>query len=139
MAKTFELVDDLKDQWIMMYPLFFVPLGATTGEDFFSKDKMLREHLELFFRCWEINLKNYKKTFAEILPYTNYSRWEKLLMRAFLEVCVTKGLSGIDRARLALRQGRPFRLGRNLYTFPRSEMRENSVTAQRAPVGGGTS
>ena len=126
-AKTLELVDDLADYWIMLYPLFFVPLGATVGEEFFANGRMLQEHWELFLRCWEINLKQYKKTFADILPYTNYSYWEKLVMRTFLNVSVRRGLDGIRRARRALREGRPFRFGHNLYRYPRSSLHDQSA------------
>ena len=40
--KTMDLVDDLKDMRSLIVPLFFVPLGKLTSEDWFTNTKTKR-------------------------------------------------------------------------------------------------
>jgi len=48
---TIELLDDIWDKDFLIVPLMFVPLGASDGEDFFSRDDMEHEHWQLLARC----------------------------------------------------------------------------------------
>jgi len=49
--ETMELLDDIWDKDFFIVPLMFVPLGASEGEDFFSRDDMEPEHWQLLARC----------------------------------------------------------------------------------------
>ena len=49
--KTLDLVRDLRGNMSLIVPLFFVPLGEMTDEDFFTPDRMLPEHWMLLAEC----------------------------------------------------------------------------------------
>jgi len=49
--ETIELLDDIWDKDFFIVPLMFVPLGASEGEDFFSRDDMEAEHWQLLAKC----------------------------------------------------------------------------------------
>ena len=51
--KTMDLVDDLKDMRSLIVPLFFVPLGKLTSEDWFTKTKLNDLHKKLLIQCVE--------------------------------------------------------------------------------------
>jgi radical SAM superfamily enzyme YgiQ (UPF0313 family) len=51
--KTMDLVDDLKDMRSLIVPLFFVPLGKLTSEDWFTKTKLNELHRKLLIQCTE--------------------------------------------------------------------------------------
>ncbi|MGD6851484.1 MAG: B12-binding domain-containing radical SAM protein [Candidatus Bathyarchaeia archaeon] len=51
--KTMELIDDLKDYRSLIVPLFFVPLGKLSKENWFSEVKLSPLHKQLFVMCAE--------------------------------------------------------------------------------------
>ena len=51
--KTMDLVDDLKDMRSLIVPLFFVPLGHLTSEDWFTRTKLNELHRKLLIQCAE--------------------------------------------------------------------------------------
>lgn len=51
--KTMDLVDDLKDCRSLIVPLFFVPLGRLTSEDWFTRTKVNELHKKLMIQCAE--------------------------------------------------------------------------------------
>jgi radical SAM superfamily enzyme YgiQ (UPF0313 family) len=53
LAKTMELVDDLKDVRSLIVPLFFVPLGRLKNEDWFKRTELGELHKQLLFQCTE--------------------------------------------------------------------------------------
>ena len=109
--KTLELIDDLEDFRIMFYPLFFVPMGRLSGEDYFTKEKMLPEHFELFFKCWEINLRQWPRTFNDLS--VNYNFIQKAFVKLLLSRGVSISLKAIKKNRESLRTGKPFWIGKN--------------------------
>jgi radical SAM superfamily enzyme YgiQ (UPF0313 family) len=52
-AKTLELVRDLRQHKCLLVPLFFVPLGELREDEFFTPDAMLPEHWMLLAECME--------------------------------------------------------------------------------------
>jgi radical SAM superfamily enzyme YgiQ (UPF0313 family) len=52
-AKTMDLVDDLKQMRSLIVPLFFVPLGHLTSKDWFNNTKLSERHRELLIQCAE--------------------------------------------------------------------------------------
>lgn len=53
LMKTIELMDDIKDFRSLVVPLFFVPMGRLSDEDWFKKTKMTKTHEELMVKCVE--------------------------------------------------------------------------------------
>ncbi|MEA2090417.1 MAG: radical SAM protein [Thermoproteota archaeon] len=50
-AKTIELIDDLKDFRSLIVPLFFVPMGRLKKEHWFKKEEMNKLHKDLLIQC----------------------------------------------------------------------------------------
>lgn len=113
--KTLELVDDLKKYRIMVYPLLAVPTGRLSEKDLSVKEKLLHEHLELFLRCWEINLKLWPETFNDVSGGLRYSLIEKTMLRTLLNTGVFLSLRKIRACKSSLRAGRPFKIGKNTF------------------------
>ncbi|MCL1969983.1 MAG: hypothetical protein FWF66_00715 [Candidatus Bathyarchaeota archaeon] len=55
--KTQELLDEIKDIRGLIVPLFFVPLGSLTKEDWFKDTKLHNRHTELMIQCAEHDFK----------------------------------------------------------------------------------
>jgi radical SAM superfamily enzyme YgiQ (UPF0313 family) len=51
--KTMDLIDDIKDMRCLIVPLFFVPLGHLTNEDWFTNTKLNELHKKLLIQCAE--------------------------------------------------------------------------------------
>jgi radical SAM superfamily enzyme YgiQ (UPF0313 family) len=51
--KTMDLIDDIKDMRCLIVPLFFVPLGKLTSEDWFTRTKLNELHRKLLIQCAE--------------------------------------------------------------------------------------
>lgn len=111
--KTLELVDDLKNYRIMLYPLFFVPIGRLSEEEYFTKEKMFSEHFELFFKCWERNLSQWPQIFNNLS--VNYNFIEKFFVKLLLGKGISSSLKIIKKNRECLRTGEPFWIGRNKF------------------------
>ena len=56
-AKTLELLDDVKDCRSLIVPLFFVPLGRLKNKDWFRETQVNKLHEELMFKCAEHSLR----------------------------------------------------------------------------------
>ncbi len=56
-AKTIELVDELKDFPSLIVPLFFVPMGKLTDKDWFKKEDMSETQKELLMNCLKHDVK----------------------------------------------------------------------------------
>ncbi len=52
-TKTMDLVDDLKGMRSLIVPLFFVPLGHLTSQDWFTRTKLSARHKQLLIQCAE--------------------------------------------------------------------------------------
>lgn len=113
--KTLELIDDLKKYWIMVYPLLIVPTGRLSEKDRCMKEKLLPEHFELFFRCWEIDLELWPKTFKDVSRGLMHSRIEKTIMKTLLDIGVYLSLRKIREYEGCLRADRPFKMGKNSF------------------------
>ena len=53
LIKTMEMMDDLKDCRSLIVPLFFVPLGRLTNEDWFKETALTDLHKQLLLKCAE--------------------------------------------------------------------------------------
>ena len=53
LLKTMEMIDDLKDCRSLIVPLFFVPLGRLTNEDWFKETELTELHKQLLIKCAE--------------------------------------------------------------------------------------
>jgi len=51
LIKTIELVEDLKNVRSLIVPLFFVPMGRMSNEDWFKDTEMNELHMELLIKC----------------------------------------------------------------------------------------
>jgi radical SAM superfamily enzyme YgiQ (UPF0313 family) len=51
--KTMDMIDDVKDCRSLIVPLFFVPLGKLTNQDWFKDTEMTELHKQLLIRCAE--------------------------------------------------------------------------------------
>jgi len=114
-TKTLELIDDLKKYRIMVYPLLAVPTGRLSEKDRSAKERLLPEHFDLFFRCWEINLGLWPELFNDISSGTNYSLIGKTILRTILDIGVFFSFRKIRECRNSLRDGGPFKIGKNTY------------------------
>lgn len=114
-VKTLELIDDLEDFSIMFYPLFFVPIGSLSKEEYFTKEKMLPEHFELFFKCWEVNLRQWPQIFNDLS--LDYNLPQKAFIKLLLRLGISYSLKIIKKNKESLRTGKPFRIGRNKFHF----------------------
>jgi len=113
--KTLELIDDLKKYRIMVYPLLAVPTGRLSEKDNSIKEKLLPEHFELFFRCWEINLELWPKTFNDVSGGLRYSLIEKTILKTLLNTGVFLSLRKIRACESSLRDDKPFKIGKNTF------------------------
>ena len=68
--KTIELIEDLKDFKSLIVPLFFVPLGQLSGEDWFTVEQMTDLQRELLVKCLNHDLKWVKN-----IMRSYFSRW----------------------------------------------------------------
>ena len=113
--KTLELVDDLKKYRIMVYPLLAVLTGRLSEKDRSMKEKLLPEHLELFLRCWEINLELWPETFNDVSGGLRYSLIEKTILKTLLNTGVFLSLRKIRACKSSLWDDKPFKIGKNTF------------------------
>jgi radical SAM superfamily enzyme YgiQ (UPF0313 family) len=66
-TETLELVDDLKGSYLFYVPLLFVPLEncALMDKNEADLDSLSRRRWELLTRCWEFNVKVWRRSFLE--------------------------------------------------------------------------
>ncbi len=87
-AKTMDLIDDLKDMRSLIVPLFFVPLGKLTSEDWFTETKLSALHKQLLIRCAEHDF----HWVDNLLDWSFKNKWYSPLMKEFY-----KGFSAIAK------------------------------------------
>ncbi|MHA1405156.1 MAG: hypothetical protein ACTSSI_15435 [Candidatus Helarchaeota archaeon] len=88
--KTLELVDDMHEYNVFFMPVLFVPLGdcILRNERKANWSKVTEASLELFLRCWEYNVEQYKYdylnsmtkpilSYVSRLMYWGYYRWRR--------------------------------------------------------------
>lgn len=56
-VKTAELLDRLKDYRSVIVPMFFVPMGMLKNRDWFRRNMVKREHVDVLIKCLEHTLK----------------------------------------------------------------------------------
>ncbi len=86
--KTMDLIDDLKDMRSLIVPLFFVPLGKLTSEDWFTETKLSVLHKQLLIRCAEHDF----RWVDNLLDWSIKGKWYSPLMKEFY-----KGFSAIAK------------------------------------------
>ncbi|MEM3047360.1 MAG: radical SAM protein [Candidatus Bathyarchaeia archaeon] len=129
-AKTIELIDDLKGYWAMFYPLFFIPLGHLSQADSFTEEKMLPEHFELLLRCWEINLRLWPNLFRDLSEGLRYNFAERAFAKLALNRITSFSLRAVDDIRSRLREGKPFKIGKHPYLNPSGRTISNLLEAR---------
>ncbi len=87
-TKTMDLIDDLKDMRSLIVPLFFVPLGKLTNEDWFTETKLSALHKQLLIRCAEHDF----RWVDNLLDWSFKDKWYSPLMKEFY-----KGFSAIAK------------------------------------------
>ncbi|MEN6443966.1 MAG: radical SAM protein [Methanoregula sp.] len=135
-TKTLELIDDLKKYRIMVYPLLAVPTGRLSEKDCTAKENLLPEHLELFLRCWEINLELWPEMFNEVSGGMRYSLIEKTILRTLLNTGVFLSLRKIRACESSLWDNRPFKLGKNTFQVSKSGKLMTVVEASSGSMDG---
>jgi radical SAM superfamily enzyme YgiQ (UPF0313 family) len=87
-AKTMDLIDDLKDMRSLIVPLFFVPLGKLTSEDWFTDTKLSESHKKLLIQCAEHDF----RWVDNLLDWSFQGKWYSPFMKEFY-----KGFSAIAK------------------------------------------
>jgi radical SAM superfamily enzyme YgiQ (UPF0313 family) len=87
-AKTMDLIDDLKDMRSLIVPLFFVPLGKLANEDWFTKTNLSKSHKQLLIQCAEHDF----HWVDNLLDWGIQGKWYSPLMKQFY-----KGFSAIAK------------------------------------------
>jgi radical SAM superfamily enzyme YgiQ (UPF0313 family) len=87
-AKTMDLIDDLKDMRSLIVPLFFVPLGKLTSEDWFTDTKLSKSHKNLLIQCAEHDF----RWVDNLLDWSFKDKWYSSLMKELY-----KGFSAIAK------------------------------------------
>lgn len=90
-AKTMDLVDDLKDMRSLIVPLFFVPLGKLESKDWFTNTKLNKRHKELLIQCAEHDF----RWVDNLLDWTFKDKWYQYIMRRFY-----KGFASIAKRKV---------------------------------------
>ena len=89
--KTMDLVDDLKDMRCLIVPLFFVPLGKLTSEDWFTKQKLSELHRELLIQCAERDF----RWVDDLIDMSWSGKWYQSITKEFY-----KGFSAIAKRKV---------------------------------------
>jgi len=89
--KTMDLVDDLKDMRSLIVPLFFVPLGKLTTEDWFTKTKLNGLHKKLLIQCAERDF----RWIDDLIDISFSGKWYQSITKEFY-----KGFSAIAKRKV---------------------------------------
>ncbi|MGZ4851297.1 MAG: B12-binding domain-containing radical SAM protein [Candidatus Bathyarchaeia archaeon] len=89
--KTMDLVDDLKDMRSLIVPLFFVPLGKLTSEDWFTKTKLNELHKKLLIQCVEHDF----RWIDDLIDMSWSDKWYQRITKEFY-----KGFSAIAKRKV---------------------------------------
>ena len=89
--KTMDLVDDLKDMRSLIVPLFFVPLGKLTSEDWFTKTKLNELHKKLLIQCVEHDF----RWIDDLIDMFGQNKWYQRITKEFY-----KGFSAIAKRKV---------------------------------------
>jgi len=81
--KTMELIDDLKSVRSLIVPLYFVPLGELTSEDWFHHAEMSDLHKQLLFQCAEHDFRWMRELIDWSIGGQWYGRFLRILMQVF--------------------------------------------------------
>jgi radical SAM superfamily enzyme YgiQ (UPF0313 family) len=87
-AKTMDLVDDLKDMRSLIVPLFFVPLGKLKSEDWFTTTQLNNLHRQLLIQCAEHDF----YWVDNLLDWSFSDKWYRRITKEFY-----KGFSAIAK------------------------------------------
>ncbi len=87
-AKTMDLVDDLKDCRSLIVPLFFVPLGTLKNKDWFTEAKLIERHKQLLIQCAEHDF----RWVDNLLDMSFQGKWYQQILRQFY-----KGFAGLAK------------------------------------------
>jgi radical SAM superfamily enzyme YgiQ (UPF0313 family) len=90
-AKTMDLVDDLKDMRSLIVPLFFVPLGKLKSKDWFNDAKLSERHKQLLIQCAEHDF----RWVDNLLDMSFSGKWYSPVMKEFY-----KGFSALAKRKV---------------------------------------
>ena len=89
--KTMDLIDDLKDMRCLIVPLFFVPLGKLTCEDWFTRTNLKELHKKLLIQCAERDFRWVDK----LIDLSFSGKWYQRISKEFY-----KGFSAIAKRKV---------------------------------------
>jgi radical SAM superfamily enzyme YgiQ (UPF0313 family) len=89
--KTMDLVDDLKDIRSLIVPLFFVPLGHLTSENWFTRTKLNDLHKKLLIQCAERDF----RWVDDLIDMSFSGKWYQHITKEFY-----KGFSAIAKRKV---------------------------------------
>jgi radical SAM superfamily enzyme YgiQ (UPF0313 family) len=89
--KTMDLVEDLKDMRSLIVPLFFVPLGKLTSEDWFTDTKLNEQHKKLLIQCAEHDF----RWVDDLIDMSWSGKWYQSITKEFY-----KGFSAIAKRKV---------------------------------------
>jgi len=81
-AKTLDLMDDLKGCSSLIVPLFFVPMGRLKDQDWFKDSQMTTLHRELLVKCMEHDYYWINK----LIKLAFQSNWREATVRPFYNI-----------------------------------------------------
>ena len=97
---TIELLDDIWDKDFLIVPLMFVPLGASEGEDFFSREDMEPEHWQLLAKCIRKDFDIVPKLIKDISVMDDISNFKKqgyLLLTKYMKKRLNPHIEEMER------------------------------------------
>ncbi len=89
--RTMDLVDDLKDYRSLIVPLFFVPLGRLSSEDWFKDAELNEVHKQLLFQCVEHDF----RWVDDLLDLSFAGKWYLRFLKEFY-----KGFAGLAKRKV---------------------------------------
>ena len=89
--KTMDLIEDLKDIRSLIVPLFFVPLGKLTSEDWFTNTKLNELHRKLLIQCAEQDF----RWVDDLIDMSFSGKWYQGITKEFY-----KGFSAIAKRKV---------------------------------------
>jgi radical SAM superfamily enzyme YgiQ (UPF0313 family) len=84
LIKTIELVEDLKNVRSLIVPLFFVPMGRMSNEDWFKDTEMNELHMELLIKC----LKHDFYWIDNLIDLSFGRKWYGMFLKPFYKLFV---------------------------------------------------
>ncbi len=93
--RTIELIERLRSYKSLIVPLFFVPMGAISGEKPFSSEDLKPYHWELMISCWKHDVKWIRAIAKDYL--TKMPLMSRFLLQKFIDWVIKEGEKRIEK------------------------------------------